>query len=1096
MQHSLQKKNGASLEVFKRFGRVAGGLEPLHICLMQLVPKTISCWFALSLCLTWPVLALADEDDSAGQYYVVKVWGADEGLLEASVTDVAQTPEGYLWVGTLFGSVLRFDGARFVSYNSANTPEFSLKWGVPKLMVDQGGTLWISLHDGGMTTWDKQGFHLAFTSIEQPEDLLWSASGRVIFAYPNGKLLSGRKDGEQWRWERVTLPGTLSQSQYCADAGGRVWYLRGEHEIGIWNGSEAKTFALASGLEGQQIKVLTADVQGHIWVGTDQILAEWQTNHFEVMTPTNGEAVLNVKRIVSSGKNDLWVEANGRMRRCTGRQWVGESEGWSRELGRLNTLRFLHGDAEGGLWSAVGDLGLIHVLKDGTFHRLTTRDGLPSNTVHWAYQDHDGNTWTGYERGGLVQVRRRLFQAIGKDEGLKDSLINTVCEDAHGRVWIGTHSGTVGCYEKGVCTNFDLPGIARVQDSCVTADAQGRVWIGAQGTGLLLCETGQMRQVATQAQFLMQPQLQGYPRLLLPGLDGRLWVGTLWSVSSMANGKLTTEYTTQAVGGHPTALAEAADGTIWAGTLDGFLLRWDGDQFVPVEPPERNLLGRIWALWPTPDGGLWAGTEEGGLLHWSSGKFHRYTMKDGLPSDSIVQVMGDAAGNLWLGTRAGIARIPSAALARFERGEMNELPVSVYGKADGLLTIESAMIFQPNCWRGQDGTLFFAMANSVASVQPGEVHINPLPPTVALEELQVDDKPVWPQRIGTILTASDTAEGSQVRVPAIDVGPGRADLEFNYTGLSLSSPLRVRFKYKLEGLENAWNDAGGERKASYRHVPPGDYVFHVIACNSDGVYSQDGALLAVTVKPHFYQTVWFRGGAGLLAVSALSLTVATTMRQRLRRRMEHLKRRHELERERTRIAQDLHDDLGAGLTEIGLLGGLLQNPARFSMRKQEALDRIVQRCHDLVMALDEIVWAVNPRNDSVNALGGYLCRYAQSFLEPAAIRCRLEMQEAEPDHPLNSEQRHNLFLAFEEALANIVKHSGATEVRIKISFEEKNRLAVRIEDDGRGLPPVVGEDADGLINLRQRMARIGGQCDIANRPAGGLIVSLSLRLAP
>jgi signal transduction histidine kinase len=959
-------------------------------------------------------------------------------------------------------------------------------------MVDQAGTLWISVYDGGMTTWDQQGFHPTFTSTNQPDRLLWSAPGTVTFACGDGKLFAGRKSGERWEWETATLTNALPQSQSCADAGGRVWYLRGENEIGIWDGREIKNLAPVASLAGRRIRVLTTDAQGNIWAGTDQSLAEWQKDHFEIMTPTNGETFLDVKRIIPSGTGSLWVEANGRMRRCAGRQWVAQSEGWQSELGKLISLRFLHGDAEGGLWSAVGDLGLIHVLADGTFHRLTTRDGLPSNTVHFAYQDRDGNTWTGYERGGLVQVRRRLFRVIGKDEGLGDSLINTVCEDTRGALWVGTHSGTVGRYENGTCTNLNLPGVARTQDSCVTADAQGRVWVGAQRAGLLMSEAGQMQRVAT------IKQLNGYPRLLLPGRDGRLWVGTLWSIISVTNGEPTIEYTAETMGEHPTALAEAADGTIWAGTLAGLLLRWDGRQFVPLEPPDRNSLGRIWALWPAPDGSLWAGTEEGGLLHWDKNKFHHYTMKDGLPSDSIVQVQGDAQGNLWLGTRAGIARILDAALNRFERGEPNELPVSVYVKQDGLLTIGSSMIFQPNCWRGRDGTLYFAMVNSVAVVNPEVVHINPLSPTVTLEEFRTDDKPVWPERVGAILTPAKTTdeENHPVLPPTIKVGPGRGDLEFFYTGLSLGSPSRVRFKYQLEGLETAWNDAGVERKASYRHVPPGQYLFHVVACNSDGVCSQNGGLLTVIVKPHFYQTLWFRGGATLLTLAGLSLIVALVMRQRMRRRLEHLKRQHDLERERTRIAQDLHDDLGAGLTEIGLLGGLLQNPSRFSMRKQEALDRIVRRCHDMVMALDEIVWAVNPRNDSVNSLGGYLCRHAQSFLEPTSIRCRLEMQEAEPDQPLNSEQRHNLFLAFEEILANIVKHSGANEVHIKISFAGKNRLCICIEDDGRGLPPVVAEGADGLNNLRQRMAQIGGQCEIVNRPSGGVAVCLSLLLAP
>lgn len=1048
-------------------------------------------WQAASLLLLVLTLpAFGAGQISASQYYSVKVWGADDGLAEGSVTDVAQTPEGYLWMGTLFGSVLRFDGIRFVSYNSANTPEFLLKWGVPRLMVDQAGTLWISMHDGGLTTWDKQGFHSAFTSIEQPDRLLWSAPGRVVFVYPSGQLLSGRKRGENWDWQTATPPGALKQSQPCADSDGRVWYLRDHDEIGIWDGRESKVLPPSPALEGRHIQVLTVDAQGRVWAGTDRALLQWTTDHFELMTPTNGEAQLDVKTIIPSGASNLWVWANGRMRRCGGRQWVAQSEGWDREMAPPRTLRFLHGDAEGGLWAAAGDRGLIHVLPDGTFHRLTTRDGLPSNTIDFAYQDHDGNTWTGYVRGGLVRVRRRLFQVIGKDQGLGDSLVNTVCEDARGGVWIGMHNGDVGHYEKGICTNLTLAQAVHAQDSCVAAAAAGSVWIGAQKLGVLRSDDGiQMQNIVSTA------DLKGYPRLLLPSRDGRLWVGTIWSIFCIGNSALTVEYTAQTVGEHPTALAEATDGTIWAGTLDGRLLRWDGAHFIPLEPPDHGSLGRIWALWPAPNGDVWAGTEVGGLLHWSEGRFYRYTMKDGLPSDSIIQVLGDAAGNLWLGTRAGLGRIFGPALARYEKGEPGELPVSLYGTSDGLLTIGSAIIFQPNCWHGKNGTLYFAMANSVAAVNPGEVHINPVPPSVTLEELRANDRLVFPARVGATLSASQGTENGNFRAPSISVAPGRGDLEFRYTGLSLSSPDRVRFKYKLEGLETSWNEAGAERKASYRHVPPGDYVFRVIACNSDGVYSGGGELLSVSVQPHFYETDLFRGAVALLMVATFSLLAMAKMRQRLRLRLEESERQQELERERTRIAQDLHDDLGAGLTEIGLLSGLLRDSSRFAISKQEALDRIVQRCHDLVIGLDEIVWVVNPRNDSVNSLGSYLGRHAQSFLEPTSIRCRLEISEVEPDRHLDSEQRHNIFLSFEEALSNIVKHSGASEVCVKISFKE-NHLFISIEDDGRGLPPAVAEDGDGLVNLRQRMARIRGNCEIVNRPSGGVSVSLSLLVTP
>ncbi len=1042
---------------------------------MQPAAKNLLYWWILLVC-ALPIFASVVSDATAGESYVVNVWGPDNGLTEDSVTDVAQTPEGYLWIGTLFGSVLRFDGTRFVSYNSANTPQFSLKWGVPRLMPDRQGILWISMRDGGLTTWDQQGFHSIFTSTNQPDSLLWSAPGKVIFICDGTNLLLGQNVKGQWTWQITTPPNALPQPQFCADASGVVWYLRPNNQIGIWDGSTPKTAKFKS----QLIKVLTADEQGSVWIGTDQALAMWQTNHFEVMTPTNGESVLNVKRIIPAGGSNLWVEANGRMRRCIGRQWLAESDGWNREMSKRVSLRFFLGDRDGSLWTSAGDLGLIHVATNGDFSQLTTRDGLPSNAIHFAYEDHDGNIWTGYDRGELVQLRRRLFHNIGKDEGLSDSLVNTVSEDPAGAVWIGTHNGAVVRYENGACTNVLLPEMTRAQDSCVVPGASGKIWMGALGVGLLSLEDGQVQTIAN------EKQLGGYPRLLLPARDGKLWVGTLWSILSVTSHNFVTEYTSQDVGGHPTALAEAQDGTIWIGTLNGTLLHWDGKQFIPLDPPGKNSLGRIWALCPMPDGSIWAGTEAGGLLHWSHGKFFHYTTKNGLPSNSIEEVLSDAQGNLWLGTRAGIARIPAHAFSLAESGDSRDLLVSIYGLTDGLLSIGSAIIYQPNCWPGRDGNLFFAMANSVAVVNPDLVRPNPVPPQVTLEKMLADDKEIFPKRAGAILTAAETGDASQ----AVKINPGRGDLEFDYTGLSFRSPSYIRFKYKLDGLENSWNDAGAERKAIYRHVPPGQYVFRVMACNSDSIWSGDGALLAVTIAPFFYQTFWFRGGISFIVAAILVCAVAIGMRRRMRRRVEQLEHQHDLERERTRIAQDLHDDLGAGLTEIGLLGGLLQDTPEASIRKQDALDRIVQRCHDMVTGLDEIVWAVNPRNDSVKSLGSYLCNYAQRFLEPT-IRCRLEMLITDGDYPLNSEQRHNLFLAFKEALTNVARHSGATETRIKVSVESCY-LLIEVEDNGRGLPSTIEPEGNGLVNLRNRMTQIGGQCEITNRTAGGVSVRLGL----
>jgi signal transduction histidine kinase len=319
-------------------------------------------------------------------------------------------------------------------------------------------------------------------------------------------------------------------------------------------------------------------------------------------------------------------------------------------------------------------------------------------------------------------------------------------------------------------------------------------------------------------------------------------------------------------------------------------------------------------------------------------------------------------------------------------------------------------------------------------------------------------------------------------------------LEFRFTGLGPDLFACQEFRYKLEGSESDWNVAGDQKRAVYLHVPPGKYTFRVRARSRDGVWNENDILLRLIMQPHYYQTASFKVGVSLLAGAGLVTTVVLMMRRRMRARMEHLERQRALDRERTRIAQDLHDELGAGLTEIGLLSGLLQNPSRFTERNLPALERIATRCRGLVAALDEIVWAVNPRNDSVDSLSNYFCLYAQGFLEPSSIRCWLEVQDVESPRSLNSEQRHNLFLAFKEALTNVVRHSGASEVRIKIFLKDSTQVVLCVEDNGHGLPATVSGGSDGLINLRQRMERIGGHCEISNLPGGGVSVFLNLPL--
>jgi len=306
----------------------------------------------------------------------------------------------------------------------------------------------------------------------------------------------------------------------------------------------------------------------------------------------------------------------------------------------------------------------------------------------------------------------------------------------------------------------------------------------------------------------------------------------------------------------------------------------------------------------------------------------------------------------------------------------------------------------------------------------------------------------------------------------------------------------VRFQYRLDGLESDWVNVGTRRVAYYSYLKPGNYTFRVIACNNDGVWNEAGPVLAFTVKPWFWQTWWFEVGAALAGVVAVAGTVRSTTRRRLHEKMERLERQRVLENERARIAKDIHDDLGSNLARIMMLSQSDRAGGEDAQQIAARLNKVYLTTRELTRTMDEIVWAVSPHHDTLDSLVNYLGKFAQDFLNVANIRCRLVVPIELPAWPLTAEVRHSLFLAFKEALHNVVKHAAATEVRISLTLAAAG-FSATIEDDGVGFEPSrpgpapTGQDAlriaggNGLANMRKRLESIGGECRVDSVPGRG-----------
>jgi signal transduction histidine kinase len=398
--------------------------------------------------------------------------------------------------------------------------------------------------------------------------------------------------------------------------------------------------------------------------------------------------------------------------------------------------------------------------------------------------------------------------------------------------------------------------------------------------------------------------------------------------------------------------------------------------------------------------------------------------------------------------------------------------------------------FQPGVCKTADGRLWFPTAKGLAIIDPANFTTNIVPPPVVIEELSVEGKPVRFQGAKVAERVADFASAPQIP-------PGKQRLELRYTGLSFAAPDKVRFRHRLEGLESDWVEAGTKRVAQYSYLPPGTYTFRVIACNNDDVWNEEGASLTFRVLPQVWQTWWFKiilavAAAGVVAALAISVT-----RMRVRRKLEQLERQRALERERARIARDIHDDLGASLTRITLLSQSVRSELGSEHRAVPDVDQIYSTARELTRSMDEIVWAVNPEHDTLDSLVTYLGRFAQRFLSVAGIRCRLDAPLDLPALALTSEMRHNVFLAFKEALNNVVKHAQATEVRLSLELRPEGFMLV-IADNGRGfrcppgqapaLEPADGQRlvaGNGLANMQKRLREIGGCCEWETAPGEG-----------
>ncbi len=1030
------------------------------------------------------VLAATAATVGGGSRFMVDVWTADQGLPNSEVTSLSQTPDGYLWIGTHKGGLVCFDGTTFTRPLLTTSPSLHARE-VLQLHVDKSGTMWVeqkipyrllSYQDGTFNchycSLKTESFRL-LGNVWIDSDHAWSATARGGLA-----RFSRATSDHEAEIKLQTIPFTLRVPSGCVKAGEKMWLQSNNGALGYLNKDQFVPLGPDAGAPKAPVSAMACGPDDRLWVASPEGLAVWEGSKFRRITAEgmlSGEAIFEIS---FSGDGGVWVRTPTRMLKWLNDRWVVNVEPWAGATGLMDITVPIHGDADGGAWVKDPGQGLLYIDANGTLISIGLREGLPDTDVKAWIQDSEGGIWVG-TRGGLVRLRPRLFEAVGMAQGLRQPVVRSIAEDGAGGIWLSSADGLT-LWRDGRCEEWKLP---RPNSGPPTTDAmfvkdpkadQPAFWVGTVGGGSFQWINGNVKNP-------FPPTKTGAAvRSILADSSNRIWFGGefglhRWDGSELRFlGRAENQNSSQIFD-----IREGANGDIWFGNAGAHLTRYRNGIFEDwTEGAVDDYL--IYAVLPDADDTVWLGSWGGGLLRWHNGKFFPFTRAHGLPSDSVSQLLDDGLGFLWGGTRQGIFRVEKLALNRVADGLATVAPFSLFDREDGMPSNECTGGIQPSALRASDGRLWFSTLRGAVVVDPTVVKPTRMPP---------------PARILTVLDNGEPlADSCLTGGEPTHLSPGTHTLEFRFTGLTLASAEKMRFRWRMSGVDENWVDGGFQRSVSYGGMDAGDYQFEVQVCNSDGVWNKTGGVFRFSIKPLIWQRTSFKIGAVLTLVLAAAGFTHAQQRKKFRRRVALLEARRAIEGERSRIARDLHDDLGAGLAQINISSGLVATEGIDSSFIQPLLQGIGTRSRELITALDEIVWAINPKNDSLPSLATYLCQYAKNFLNPAQISCRLAVDPDLPDLQLAADQRHGLFLAFAEALHNAVRHSGGSEVRIDIAYRAGS-VHLAVVDNGCGIGDVaLMPGADGLANMRERLTQLGGTCEVKHPPFGGTEIAFILPL--
>ena len=961
--------------------------------------------------------------------YAHTSWKVRDGFFKAGINSVAQTPDGYLWLGSQFG-LLRFDGVRNVPWQPPPDQHLPSNH-IFSLLATRDGTLWIgtanglaSWKDGNLTQYAELAGKYVYTLVEDHEGTIWAGAG----ANPTGRLCAIHNGDFQCHGD----DGTLGRGVFnlYEDSRGNLW--AGVKEgLWLWRPGSPKFYSLPGEPDG--IQGLGEDDDGALLVG-------WRGG---------------IHRFVD-GKTEAYPLSG------TAGQF------------RARTLRR---DQDGGLWIGTSDRGLIHV-HQGTTDVFASSNGLSGESVSTLFEDREGDIWVA-TINGLDRFRDFAVATFTVNQGLSSAIVVSVLAASDRSLWLATRDG-LNSWNNGHITiprtgsGKPDPKLDGFKPNSLFQDASGRIWVSSPfGFGYLEND-----------HFISVSAVPGAVTAIAQDTAGNLWIANEHvALFQLHRGNVVQQIQWPRLGRMAHASALAADplqGGLWIGFHLGGVVYFADNQIRASYTGADGLgEGRVNHLRFDQNGALWAATD-GGLSRLKNGRVATLNVKNNLPCDSVHWSIEDNAKSIWLYTSCGLVRIASTELDAWatavdrDKDAKPTIHPTVFDSSDGVRILASIGHFFPQVAKTADGKLWFLPWDGVSVIDPSRLPFNKLPPPVHVEEIIADRK--------TYETISDSS--GRLRLP-----PLSRDLEINYTALSLVAPEKILFRYKLEGYDRDWQDAGNRRQAFYTNLPPRNYRFRVIACNNSGVWNETGTFLDFSITPTYYQTTWFR--VSIVVVFLISLALIYQLRLQQVARQVRVRMEERLE-ERERIARDLHDTLLQSVQGLILKfhAGIKQIPR--DTPAYDALEKTLDHADEVLAEGRDRVRSLRTSTIPFGGLPAAFKRLVEETPQGDDVTFKTVVEGSLRElHPM---VREECYCIGREAIVNALTHSGGHKVEVEITYDSR-QFRLRVRDDGRGFDPKILEQGArpnhwGLQGMRERADKIGAQLKLWSRQATGTEVEL------